>query len=235
MNVKITETPESIEYTVIDPGSATEAMLTGMFYQCKDGRYSKSYPRDRLMFMHDVRQMERNYNAFIARELQPENRPIEDLRLALQWIAAEFQHAQIAWWLTGSAALYVRGIAVHPHDVDVMTFKTEIEKVRNAVFPHIVEPFHHVQDWVVKGFGVVDYHYRIDIAFEPEDWVDGQGSLDFGPYAQQHLETVRWERFSIKVPPLTLHLRSNELRGRQDRVEQISRYIQKNSVAVKIQ
>jgi hypothetical protein len=225
MNVNITETAEHIAYTVIDPGSTTEAMLTGMFYRCQDGRYSKSFPRERLMFPHDLPQMERNYNAYVLRELQPERRPIADLALALEWIAAEFQHAQIDWWLTGSAALYVRGIEVHPHDIDVMTFKTEIAKIRNVVFPYIVEPFHHVQGWVVKGFGVVDYHYRIDVAFEPEDWVDGQEPLDFGPYAQQHLETVLWQGFSIKVPPLVLHLRSNELRGRQDRVEQIAKHL----------
>lgn len=225
MNVNITETAESIEYTVIDPGVATEAMLTEMFYHCQDGRYAKSYPRDRLMFAHDVAQMERNYNAFIRRELQSEGRSLADLMLALRWICTEFQKHQIDWWLTGSSALYVRGIAVHPHDIDVMTFKTEIDKIRKVVFPYIVEPFHHVQEWVVKGFGVVDYHYRIDVAFEPEDWVDGQERLDFGPYAQQHLETVRWQGFSVKVPPLALHLRSNELRGRQDRVEHIVNHL----------
>lgn len=225
MNVKITETSDAIVYTVTEQGTVTPDTLTGMFYQCRDGVYSKSIPKDRLMFPHDLCRMESQYNAFIAQELQPGGRRREDLDRALMWLVSEFRQRQITWWLAGSCALYVRGIAVQPHDLDIMTTKTEIVKIRDVVFPYIVEPFHHVEDWVVKGFGVLDYGYRIDVAFDPEDRVDAEGPVDFGPYAAQHVECVAWQGESIKVPPLALHLRSNEIRGRHERVAQIRRYL----------
>jgi hypothetical protein len=93
------------------------------------------------------------------------------------------------------------------------------------VQPYIVEPFHHVTDWVVKGFGVVDYGIRLDFAFEPEDWVDGRGPADFGPYAQAHLETVQWQGFAVQVPPVELHIAPNQARGRHDRVQLIYNYL----------
>jgi hypothetical protein len=131
----------------------------------------------------------------------------------------------VRWWLAGSGALYVRGLKVKPHDLDVMTYKTEIEALRELVLPHTVEPFHHVTGWVVRGFGVVNYRYRIDFAFEPEDWVDGQGPLDFGPYAEAHIELVNWHGHEILVPPIELHIAPNEARGRQERVALIREYL----------
>jgi hypothetical protein len=102
-----------------------------------------------------------------------------------------------------------------------MTYLSEKDKIL-ALFGHLaVEPFHYPKGWVVKGFGVVDPGYRVDYAFEPEDWVDDRGYLDFGPYAEQHLETVFWNGNPILVPPLELHLPSNIARNRTGIVSQI--------------
>jgi hypothetical protein len=227
MKVSIAETHEQVEYTVLSREDVSDEILAGMFYTLKDGRYAKGYPREQMMFPHDLALLEKNYNAFLRDELRQENRSLEDMDAALTWLATEFKRRGVRWWLAGSGALYARGLAVKPHDLDVMTYKTEIESIREMVAPYIVEPFHHVTGWVVKGFGVVNYRYRIDFAFEPEDWVDGQGPVDFGPYAQAHLETVLWRGEPILVPPIELHIAPNEARGRHERVKLIREYMEK--------
>lgn len=225
MKICIAETNETIEYTVLERNDVSDETLQGMFYTLQNGQYRKGYPKDRLMFPHDLVRMESNYNTYLPDELHQERRTLADLDAALLWVITEFKKRHIRWWLTGSGALYVRGLTVKPHDLDIMTFKSEIAAIREVVAPYIVEPFHHVTGWVVKGFGVINYGYRLDIAFEPEEWVDGNGPADFGPYAQEHLETITWQGETILVPPIELHLKANEIRGRSERVAQIRQYM----------
>jgi hypothetical protein len=226
MKATIAETAENLAYTVLERDDVSDETLQGMFYALKSGCWSKGYPKSALMFPHDLVQMEHNYNAYLPDELHQDNRTLADLDVALEWVCVECQRLNIRWWLTGSGALYARGLAVKPHDLDVMTFKTEIEKVRAMATPYIVEPFHHVTGWVVKGFGVVNYRYRLDFAFEPEEWVDSQGPVDFGPYAQAHVEPVAWHGYQILVPPIELQIASNAARGRHERVALIRSYLE---------
>jgi hypothetical protein len=201
-----------------------------MYYSNQNGKFIKRYQKSGLMFPHHISQLETNYNSFLVEDFTPNFRSFDAFQTALLWIASEFQKRNIRWWLAGSAALCVRGLALLPHDIDIMTFKSEIDGIKTLFEPYIMEPFHHVTGWVVKGFGVINYHFRIDIAFEPEEWVDGQGPVDFGPYAQNHLETILWHGFPIQVPPIELHLASNLTRARNDRVTQIQQYLRQHQI-----
>jgi hypothetical protein len=228
MKIQIRETDEEIQFRIIEREGLDDETLQAMFYSLKDDVWSKGYPKAALMFPQDLAQMEANYNAYIETELHQERRTLNDLDAALDWLCVEFERRGVRWWLVGSGALYARGLAVKPHDIDVMLEKNEIEKIRAMVAPYIVEPFHHVTGWVVKGFGVVNYRYRIDFAFEPEDWVDGQDPVDFGPYARARVEPVTWRGHQILVPPIELQIAPNQARRRHERVELIREYLDKN-------
>ena len=52
-----------------------------------------------------------------------------------------------------------------------------------------------------------------------------QGPVDFGPYAQEHIEPVSWHGHEILVPPIELHIAPNEARNRHERVAQIREYL----------
>lgn len=227
MKIQIHETDEEIRFRIIECEGLSDETLQAMFYALKDGVWSKAYPKTALMFPQDLAQMENSYNAYIETELHQGKRTQADLDAAMEWLCMEFKQRGVNWWMVGSGALYARGLAVKPHDIDVMLDKTEIEKIREMVAPHIVEPFHHVSGWVVKGFGVVNYRYRIDFSFEPEDWVDGQGPVDFGPYAQERVEPVTWHGHEILVPPVELQIAPNEARGRHERAALIRAYLGK--------
>lgn len=227
--MQIYETSDSINYEIVDHDQISEKKLQEMYYTNQNGKYIRQYKKKGLMFPHHINQLEKNYNSYLNHELNPEFRSFESFHQALMWIASGFQKYNINWWLAGSAALYLRGLNILPHDIDIMTFKSEIAGIKALCEPYIIEPFHHITGWVVKGFGVIEYQYRIDVAFEPEDWVDGQGPVDFGPYAQNHLETVEWQGYEIRIPPIQLHLASNQVRGRNDSVAKIQQYIRQHS------
>ena len=227
MKIQIHQTPEAIEFHAIERSDVSDETLQSMFYALQGVVWKKAYPKAALMFAQDLALMEKNHNAFIETELHQERRTLADLDAALEWLCLEFERCGVRWWLVGSGALYARGLAVKPHDLDVMLEKDDIEKIRAMVAPYIVEPFHYVSGWVVKGFGVVDYRYRIDFAFEPEDWVDGQGPVDFGPYARERVEPVTWRGHEILVPPVELQIAPNEARDRHERVALIREYMQK--------
>ena len=224
MNFTISKTDDTLIYQAIDIDGLTEKQLGDMFFTKVDNHYEKKFSVDSLMFEHDTEKMEIRYNRFIRDEVT-KNRTFQDLEETLFWLISEHDRLGIRWWLTGSTALYVRGIKLFPHDIDVMTYKTEIHKIQDLVYPYIVEPFHHLNNWVVKGFGVADKNFRIDYAFEPEDWVDQHGNMDFGPYAEKHLEEVIWQGKKIWVPDIQLQVLSNKIRNRLDRTKLIQEYI----------
>lgn len=82
---------------------------------------------------------------------------------------------------------------------------------------------------MTKDFGVLFLHARIDIASDPQACLDDPEPVDCGPYAKEHLDTVTWNGYDIKVPPLSLQLHVNKLRGRHDRARLIQDYMNKYS------
>lgn len=227
MKINIILNENNVVYQTCDTDGITEPRLKDMYYSKVGDHYEKSYPIGKLMFKHDFNKIEKRYNVYIESETEPRKSNVK-LENTLLWIISEHEKNGVKWWLTGSTALYVRGIKTQPHDIDIMTYKTEIPKIQKIVNPYIVEPFHHVEKWVVKGFGVAYKEYRIDYAFEPEDWVDKNGNVDFGPNAEKTLEEIEWKGHIIKIPGIESQIRSNEVRNRIEIVERIKEYINKN-------
>jgi hypothetical protein len=89
----------------------------------------------------------------------------------------------------------------------------------------LIEPLVDTEGWLTKDFGVVFRHARVDLASDPVAALDEPAPIDCGPYARAHLEEVEWNGFTIRVPPLALHLEVNRRRGRMDRAEAIRRVL----------
>ncbi len=224
MYCNISTDNERIIYQMTDTSGISENQLKEMLYTFTGTCWEKSLTLSSLMYDHDLDVLQKNYNRFLEMEINS-RRSTADFEQALLKIINKHTAAEIRWWLTGSAALYIRGLDVKPHDIDVMTYLSEKDKIIEAFGDNVVEPFHYPQGWVVKGFGVVDPGYRIDYAFEPQDWVDDREPIDFGPYAEQHLEKVTWKGATVMVPPLKLHLPSNIARNRVCIVDQIRKLL----------
>ncbi len=226
MRAIIRDRGDEVRFVVEDADAATAALLASQFYSEVDGRFEKRFRHDGLLFPHDFQAIEARWIGYL-RKAGERNATPAAVDKALAWVADRHAEAGIDWWLSGSAALYVRGIDLLPHDIDVMAYLRQADAIGTVVASSIVEPFQRVSDWVVKGFGVIDRGVRVDYAFEPEAWVDGKGTVDFGPYAEQHLEEVYWHGRVLRVPEATTHLWPNEVRNRLDRVALIRAYLQR--------
>ncbi|QVK19531.1 hypothetical protein KHQ81_02700 [Mycoplasmatota bacterium] len=133
----------------------------------------------------------------------------------------------IDWWLTGSCAACIRGIPLKPHDVDIMVDSKDVVKLNHLFTNWMIEPFIDTGGWVTKDFGVLFKYARIDIASDPSPSLDQPEPVDCGPYAKDHLETVQFKGYQIKVPPLQLLINANKRRNRLDRVKLLGSYLNK--------
>ncbi|SKC84599.1 nucleotidyltransferase domain-containing protein [Maledivibacter halophilus] len=148
--------------------------------------------------------------------------PWED---ALKLFCQKIEGYDIDWWLTGSCASCLRGIPLKPHDIDIMVDSKDIHLIENLFAEYLIEPIVNTGGWLTKDFGVIFLKARIDIASDPVESLDIPIPIDCGPTAKKNLETIHWEGFDIRIPPLELQLNANKRRKRVDRIKLIESYI----------
>ena len=127
----------------------------------------------------------------------------------------------IDWWLTGSAALAVRGLDVSPRDLDLVVDDKSAQKLGDLMLDYLIEPVIDTQGWFCKWFGRAFLHARIEWVGDVSEKADKPEISDFGPIAASRLESITWHEHGIRVPPIGLQLKVNERRGLTDRVEKI--------------
>jgi hypothetical protein len=127
----------------------------------------------------------------------------------------------VDWWLTGSSALAVRGLAVSPRDIDLITDAEGAERLGALFVDALVEPVFAGDGWIARWWGRAFLGARVEWVAEVAPSVDEPHPVDFGPTAAANLETVRWRGHELRVPPLELQLAVAERRGLRDRVEAI--------------
>jgi hypothetical protein len=129
----------------------------------------------------------------------------------------------VDWWLTGSAALAVRGVAVEPRDIDLVTTTAGAFELGDRLQDVLVEPLAISTDWVAEVFGRAYAQARIEWVGGVRSWIDEPEPGDLGPYAAERTETIAWRSHAVRVPPLRLQLASSRRRGLAERVAAIER------------
>jgi hypothetical protein len=141
-------------------------------------------------------------------------------------------NSDVDWWLTGSCAACIRGINMNPHDVDIMVDSRSVDLINELFRDDIIEPIIDTNGWLTKDFGVLFIHCRIDIASDPQSSLDEPEPVDCGPYAKSKLETIVWNGYEVKIPPIELQLNVNQRRQRLERVRLIEEYIKSRKISV---
>jgi hypothetical protein len=212
-------------YQISDCTEAEIAALAHSFFSAEGDTYVKRYSWDHICAGQDYELIKDNFRRSLQHMIAHANdntpTPWEP---ALESIIARLRGTAIDWWLTGSCALAVRGVQIVPHDIDLMFNSEDLEQVISLFSDCIVEPFADSSGWVVQFFGVAYLRARIDLAFSPTDAVDIPEPVDFGPFAQRHLESIIWRGETVRVPPLLLQRSVNSRRGRNDRVTAIDAF-----------
>jgi len=140
----------------------------------------------------------------------------------LEWVRRTEGHG-LDWWLTGSAALAIRGAVVSPRDIDIVMADHDVHRAEDLLLDGLIQPVRPMTDWVHNTFARAFLGARIEWCGGVLDRADVSFPSDQGPTATRRLETVTWQGYDIRVPPLDLHLRVSQERGLHDRVREIER------------
>lgn len=222
MEISFQEYGDNVIFRVYNYDKKYDEILKMCFYQSDGDSYIKKFSKD----IKNIEKIKLNYQKH-AEEMFSQLgyfRPIPWERALLEFLK-RVEGTKIDWWLTGSCAACLRGIALNPHDVDIMIDSKDVEKVSEVFAGYIVEPIVDTMGWLTKDFGVIFLHARIDIASDPHPCLDEPEPIDCGPYARKNLEELIWNGYKINVPPLHLQLNANKRRKRTHRVKLIEKYI----------
>lgn len=141
-------------------------------------------------------------------------------RETLTAVCQRLTPAGLDWWLTGSAALAVRGVAVTPGDLDLVVSAAHARRVGDLLIDGLVEPVAPA-DWFCDWWGRAVLAARVEWVGGVRPASDLPEPTDFGLVAAADLEVVRWRGWDIRVPPLALQRAVTVRRGLHDRVRLI--------------
>lgn len=127
----------------------------------------------------------------------------------------------IDWWLVGSAATAVRGIDIQPGDIDLCTSEADAPVLQDLLRYTVLQPLQDSTGWVGKWFGRAFLDARLEWLGGINESADAGNISDFGLVAHSRLETIIWNGYSLRVPPLDLQLETSLRRGLVDRAEKI--------------
>jgi hypothetical protein len=157
---------------------------------------------------------------------QAAGRRIPPWEEALDAVARRLRPLHANWFLTGSAALAVRGIDVVPRDLDLVA--AEAATIADGLGDVLIEPVSasrpgtSIARYTGRGF----LRVRIEWLAEVDPAVDVYASPnEHGPEAASRLEAVRWADHELSLVPVDLQLAVAERRGLQERAEAIRDYL----------
>jgi len=194
-----------------------DAVKNLYYYSFEDG-FAKDFPTDTPNLDHIYHNFELYAEEMILQTAKVHPVPWEK---ALMTFLTLIKDENIDWWLTGSAALAVRGIDILPRDIDLTVAEADCMKLGELLTDYLVEPVIPCVGWIANWFGRAFINVRLEWVAGVNDSVDTPNATDFGPTAAKMLEVVKWNGVEIRVPPLELQLRVSERRGLYDRVEKI--------------
>jgi len=144
---------------------------------------------------------------------------------ALQALLQRLTPYNLHWWLIGSAALVVRGIDVLPGDLDLAVDDAGALQLGEILFDTLVGPVEDARGWISTWFGRAFLHSRIEWAGGIREDVDKLGVTEFGPTAVRRLETISWQGYQMRVPPVDIQIEVSKRRGLRERTRKIEQIL----------
>ncbi len=200
----------------VGPELAAPAERVLMDYQRNRGEWRRGYPADTpgldicwQNFTSCAEPMLRQ-----AARLQP-----VPWRETLHELCRRTSGRESGWWLAGSTALAVRGAEIEPGDIDVICSDDSAFSLGRIFADALIEPVIYDTSGLISDYGGRAFlAARLEWIGAPRAGVDSPAPSDFGPIAASRLETVTWEGWRLRVPPLDLQRAVSQRRGLTTRV-----------------
>jgi len=191
--------------------------LNELYFEESAGRHTKRFPPGTVSD-EIFRRFEAHLEALLSQTARLEPVPWQN---ALRETASRLDDAGIEWWLTGSAALAVRGIPVVPRDLDLVVSDDGAAAAAIAFHDALIEPAVAVEGWFCRWWGRAWIGARVEWVGGVTGAADEPFPTDFGLVAAASLDRVAWNGLMISVPPLELQRAVSARRGLTDRVRLI--------------
>ena len=212
---------ENTEFWVFDVDPRLGTALETLVWEPRDGGWVKSFPRP-------VPEQAARAFANIQHLLEPLLRqylgmtavPWED---ALDGVCGRLESGGVDWWLCGSAALAIRGVAVVPRDLDLVVADADAVAVGGLLADGLIEPVCPAGWPISNWWGRAFLHARVEWVGGVTPAADEPQVTDYGPTAANSLQALRWRDWDVRVPALHLQRAVSARRGMTDRVALIDK------------
>lgn len=186
--------------------------LESAYFQREGERFVKRYPAT----VEDVDVIASNFPRLAPGMFTGEH---ADWKEALETFANRCMKEGIEWYATGSVCDALRGVAITPHDLDLVTHTRDFWRARDVFRPEIVEPFvDNGGTWAVQYFGRICLaNVQVDVVADPSR----NGDL------HRYVE-LEWRGHRIKVEPFDVRYQTEVQRGRHDRVAAFDAFRREN-------
>jgi hypothetical protein len=217
---KTADTQSSFIIADLDP--AYHQAARDLAYSPVSEGFAKAYPADTPHLEQIYRNFAQCAEPMILQTARVVPVPWER---ALHAFLDRIEGQAINWWLAGSAALAVRGLALVPRDFDLIVDDEGAQALGMLLLDHLIEPVKPVQGWFCNWWGRAFVHARFEWVGGVDERADQPEISDFGPTAARRLETIMWQGRAVRVPPLDLQLEISRRRGLSERVRQIQQFL----------
>lgn len=194
--------------------------LRDLLFREESGGYVKHFPRGSVT-EEILARFEQVLPSLLRQTARLEPVPWE---AALHEAVRRLDGAGIDWWLAGSGALAVRGLAVQPRDLDLIVSGEDAARTATAFEDALTEPAVEVEGWFCRWFGRAWLGARVEWVAGVTDAADRPEPSDFGLVAAAALSDVRWQGLVLRVPPLELQREVSKRRGLGERVRLIDAF-----------
>jgi hypothetical protein len=218
MRPEVFEKEDKLYYSIYDAEPALEKAMSGLGFVKSGDAYIKAFPLSFPYREKIVSNFLKNAEAVIKTEarLAPMN-----WREGFEHFASIAQKAGIDWWTTGKMLLPLHGIDTDIDDVDFYFHEADLDKVSTMFADYLLEPIiaETHRSRAFQYYGMAYSHCPICMLVEPQPSLDLPEPVHFGQYAANHLESVNWNSYAIKVPPIELYINTLKRWGKLDFVE----------------
>ena len=207
---------ESVAFVMSDVDPELHDTVLALAFRPRDDGFMQIYPSDHPQIDRIYTNFARHAEALVLQKARQRPIPWQD---ALRLCCESLKNESIDWWLAGSAALAVRGLPVRPGDLDIIVSGTDAPRLESLMLDHLIEPPRpgFISDTFTRSFPGACLEWCAGV----DERADLPLVGDVGPTAVRRLDTIVWNGYPIRIPPLDLQLMVNLRRGYDDRVRLI--------------
>jgi hypothetical protein len=189
-----------------------------MGFQRKQGSYVRTFADS-----NDVPRIFENFCTHIDEMIRCKSREAPAPWEHALEVVAERLTGKVDWWLSGSAALGIRGIDTRPRDIDLIV--DDAQRTGHLLHDILIEPVSAMDGWIADWFGRGFDRALIEWVSDVHADVDTAGPHEQGSAAANQRELVGWRGHEILCSPLTLQLAVCEARGLTAEAEAIRLFV----------